>query len=534
MKSEFRRTSGHFQNVLLFASSERRERLLRICEMLDAPAQTCLDVPDLGQMLDEDLGMIVIDGEALGDSMWETLRHRLKIMPNGQEIPVLWLGPADDLRPRDLEAQILPADLPEDFLQSAMRVLLRTSRGRQKLWQQRRAFDRVNSEFEKVNRAKSVFLANMSHEIRTPISAIMGFSELAARDEASPTERGEYLNIIQRNTRQLLQQIDDLLDLANIEAGRLVIERTRVRLADFLFEVATQLQSHARDKSLEAVVDVTTAMPEFIVTDPYRLKQILWNVLGNAIKFTPQGSVILKIAFDRGQLKFDVIDTGIGILPGKVAQLFQPFGQADSSTTRRYGGTGLGLALSRRLAGALGGTLELYESRLGLGSEFRLTVDAAVPEGTRISPTSEAPKVAPAPEVRRPLSGTTGALAGLKVLLVEDSADNQMLISTLLRHHGAQIEVRGNGEDGSEAALHGAYDVVLMDVHMPIMDGHAATRRLRELNYEKPIVALTAHARNEERIRCLASGFTEYLTKPIQMPVLLSVLNRYKMNSHHP
>ncbi len=367
---------------------------------------------------------------------------------------------------------------------------------------------------ENANQSKSTFLANMSHEIRTPLNALIGFNELLRSDSLSAKERIDYHQIIQRNGELLLYLIDDILDLSKVESGHLVLELLNTSVSHLISEISKSKSLKAEAKGLTFLVDIDTSVPEEIVTDSLRLKQILNNIVGNAIKFTAAGHIRTHINFDQknSQLIFTVSDTGIGIPENKKDKLFQPFIQADASVTRRYGGTGLGLILSQRLAQKLGGQVYLKESSIGRGSTFVIEI------ATSLSSDRPAEKNVFLPE--KPLQGR-------KILVVDDSIDNTILIEHILKKRGAIVESADNGEIGVTKALSQTFDIVLMDVQMPIMDGHTAIRLLREKHYVRPIISLTAHAMHEDRKKCIESGADDFLTKPIRTDLLLQTLSRY-------
>jgi signal transduction histidine kinase len=396
----------------------------------------------------------------------------------------------------------------------------------------RREVERLARAAEAANITKSQFLANMSHEIRTPLGVILGFADLALDPGQSADDQRAYLLGIKRNGQQLLEILGDILDLSKIEANKLEIERVTFSLDDLLAEVAALLGMRAREKGIGLRFVKDESLPALIHTDPTRLRQIFVNLIGNAIKFTERGEVsiacrALPAAADSAArtLEFVVEDTGIGISPEQRRKLFQPFVQADSSMTRRFGGTGLGLLLSQQLAQALDGDLALSRSELGHGSSFRFTLVAEVVAQAAAIPTELEPPAAVAPKAATAATLEGRApLAGMKILLVEDSEDNQTLVSRYLRGAGALVELADNGLDAVEAAMDGDQDVILMDIQMPILDGHEATARLRQAGYARPIVALTAHAMRDERERALKGGFDEYLTKPLQRAALIKTL----------
>jgi len=387
--------------------------------------------------------------------------------------------------------------------------------------------------------AKSEFLANMSHEIRTPMTAILGFAKLAqdgcpAQCEFGQVSHREYLATIARNGEHLLQLLNDILDLSKVEAGRLAVERIDVSPLKLAEEVESLMRVRSDAKGLDLHVEFDGLVPETIRTDPTRLRQILLNLLGNAIKFTEQGSVSLLVRMAEASagapaLVFDVVDTGLGMTPAETAVLFQPFSQADTSTTRRFGGTGLGLAVSKRLAEALGGDIQLVETRPGAGSRFRLTVATGPLDG--IAMLDAHGRAAPQPQ-RKPAAPQAASLHATQILLAEDGVDNQRLIVHLLKKAGAEVVLVENGKLAAESAL-GArdagkpFDVVLMDMQMPVMDGYEATALLRREGYGGPIVALTAHAMEGDRQKCLNAGCDDYLSKPMSRTALLETVARH-------
>lgn len=371
---------------------------------------------------------------------------------------------------------------------------------------------------ERANSAKSQFLANMSHEIRTPLGAIMGFSQLIKENGLSRGEREEYVAVIERNSSQLLRIIDDILDLSKVEAGMMLIESLEFSLPEALTDFSSLMGFKAREKGILFVSRAVTTLPSIINSDPTRLRQILMNVVGNAIKFTDRGQVEMRVGYVDGFLEFEIEDTGRGISSEQERNLFQPFTQADASTTRKYGGTGLGLVLTRSLAEALGGEFFLKRSELGKGSTFFVRIRAPSTSNSVTFSGLGFESAAPRSVV------SSGQLANLRILLVEDSPDNQALISIYLARAGASADIASDGEQGINLANKSNYDVVLMDVQMPIMDGITAVKKMRESGYTKPIIALTAHAMKEERTRCIEAGFTDFLSKPLTREDLINMI----------
>ncbi|MCK6483286.1 MAG: response regulator [Phycisphaerae bacterium] len=395
---------------------------------------------------------------------------------------------------------------------------------------------RAKEAAESSNRAKSEFLANMSHEIRTPMTSILGYTEMLLDPTLDPSEAYQAVATIRRNSEHLLRLINDILDLSRIEANRLEVERVPCSIATLLAEVESFMRPRADAKRLELRIVTIGPLPERIDTDPTRLRQILLNLVGNAIKFTQDGGVTLEarqVPVNGGcGLQFDVVDTGIGMSDKQSEGIFDPFVQGDSSVTRRYGGSGLGLAISRRLARLLGGDVVLLRSEPDRGTTFRfrlpckdaMPVPAGVP--TRLSQGALSDPAAPGFPQLRPLSE-------MRVLLAEDGPDNQRLIATILQKSGATVDVVDNGrhavEKALEADVRGApYHVILMDMQMPVMDGYGATAVLRRRGYARPIVALTAHAMDEDRERCIRAGCTDYAAKPISRALLIRLVHKYR------
>jgi len=365
---------------------------------------------------------------------------------------------------------------------------------------------------EAASRTKSQFLANMSHEIRTPISAIIGFSETALESQSTRTEKDEALSTVVKNGRHLLHVINEILDISKVEANKLEVDIIDCSLVEIMVDVESLIGMQAREKGLSFSLDYMFPIPGRINTDPIRLKQILLNLCSNAIKFTNTGSVEVRVEFLRtgNQLRISVKDTGIGLTEDQKGHLFQMFQQAESSTSRRYGGTGLGLYISRQLALRLGGDITV-ESISGLGSRFDLVIElGAVDEKVLLHEYCDTSVTEPDQSDVAEIPRVQG-----KVLLAEDSSDNQRLISLYLQKLGATVEIANNGEEAVDKALAGDYDLVLMDMQMPIMNGPQATRRLRRASYAKPIVALTANAMKEDREKCLDAGCDDFLSKPI-------------------
>jgi PAS domain S-box-containing protein len=373
---------------------------------------------------------------------------------------------------------------------------------------------------ESASRTKSDFLASMSHEIRTPMNAIIGIADLLTKTPLTP-EQDKYVQIFRRAGDNLLNLINDILDLSKVEASQLELERTGFSVKDHLDKVIEMVAGGAGEKGLALVCEIAPNVPADLVGDPTRLGQVLINLIGNAIKFTESGEVALRVAPDADSsiptaLRFTVSDTGIGIPREKLGQVFEPFTQADSSTTRRFGGSGLGLTISKRLVELMGGRI-WAESTVGKGSVFAF----AVPFESRAA--ADRPTTAPAG------TGFNAPLPPLRILLAEDSPDNCTITMAYLEDTPYRVEIAENGAIACEKFITGRYDLVLMDRQMPIMDGLTATRTIRAWEQANdrlpiPILALTASALKRDREMCLAAGCTAFLTKPIKQEVLLQAI----------
>lgn len=383
---------------------------------------------------------------------------------------------------------------------------------------------------EIASQAKTEFLANVSHEIRTPIGAIIGYADLQARAAHASPELLESAAAIRRNGEHLLLLVNELLDLSKVEAGLLEVNRQTVGLAGIITEALATVRPLAVQKGLSLRSTVHTPVPPRLHTDAHRLRQILVNILGNAVKFTERGGVQLGISWRRtsgvaGQLVFTIDDSGIGISAAQRERLFKPFVQADSRVTRRYGGTGLGLALSKRLSVLLGGDVVLLESRPGDGATFEITIDPGPLDESDFVATLK--DQASLPVLSNRSGMITQELAGVSVLLIEDGLDNQIILRELLESQGAAVSWVSDGREGIERLSTGSLpDLILMDIQMPGMDGYQATRAIRARGFTRPIVALTAHAMRGERERCLEAGCDDYLTKPVDVPLLVSTIAR--------
>jgi signal transduction histidine kinase/FixJ family two-component response regulator len=388
---------------------------------------------------------------------------------------------------------------------------------------------RARDTAEAASRAKSEFLANMSHEIRTPMTAILGFAEMLLHKNSQECEKPGYVQIIRRNSLHLLELINGILDLSKIESGQMTVEPISCDLPALLSEILSFMRPRAVEKGLDFGITFRGPIPRLIMIDAMRLRQILVNLIGNAVKFTDAGTIELRIS-DAGAgtpnivLRADVIDTGIGMQPEQVEQLFQPFTQGDESITRKFGGTGLGLAISRRLAELLGGDVTAT-TQLGIGSTFTLRVDGGPSAGAeRLEGLTEATRPA---KTERPEQEQEGIHLSGRILLAEDGRDNQRLLFLQLSDAGAAVSIAEDGDVAVEMATTQLFDLILMDMQMPVMDGYTATAELRRRGVTIPIIALTAYAMAEDRARCLAGGCDYYLSKPVSEQTLLKTVQRH-------
>jgi PAS domain S-box-containing protein len=381
---------------------------------------------------------------------------------------------------------------------------------------------------EEANQAKSAFLANMSHEIRTPMNAILGFTDLLKRGYIKNEQDSlKYLNTIHSSGRSLLELINDILDLSKVEAGSLEIEKVETRPYKIIQEVVHMLRVKADEKNIQLNFTALTPLPEIMVTDPARLRQLAFNLIGNALKFTEQGRVAVTCHVDTKELSphfvIDVADTGIGMKPESLEHIFDPFVQADASVTRRFGGTGLGLAISRKFARALGGDITVT-STPGKGSTFSIQLPLADFENVTYLEPEQIALASMALDIEETERWT---FAASRVLVVDDGDENRELVKVLLEDAGVSIDEAENGLVAVDKALSGKYDVILMDVMMPVMDGYTAATLMREQGFKQPIVAMTANAMKGFEQECLDNGYSDYITKPLDITLFMNMMAGY-------
>ena len=489
----------------------------------------------------------------------ESFHTMLGLSPISGELPIEWFGDRihpddkDDLWAAvgmshasdeflyDVEFRFLCADGSYKWIRSTGDVIERDENGNAvrmigqhvDIQHSKEAIERAES----ANLSKSEFLANMSHEIRTPMTAILGFVDLLDPD-ADPAldheQSVDAIKTIRGNADHLLAILNDILDLSKIESGKMSVESVPTHPIEIVEEVAALMRSRADGKGIQLQLRVDGPLPKTIASDPVRLRQILLNLTGNAIKFTEVGTVTLEIGCDRteNQMLFRILDTGIGMTPAQQQSItqFDAFTQADTSVTRRFGGTGLGLRISSCFADMLGGCIEC-ESEVGVGSTFIVRIDTGPLDGVEFT-TAYEPKKRGNNLVKHSVPSPQTQLKDARILLAEDGPDNQRLISFILKKAGAQVEVAENGRIAIDkfTAAHGtarAFQLILMDMQMPELDGYGAATELRSMQYEVPIIALTAHAMSGERERCLQAGCNDYATKPIDREKLTALVAKF-------
>ena len=526
----------------LLIVDDLRENILalsRLIEADDIEIHTAL-TPDeaLNLVLDHDFGLALLDVNMPTMTGFE-LARLVRGMAKTKDMPIIFVTAHTAESKLIFEGyesgavDVLFKPLDPHMVRSKVRVFVRLDQQSRQLAAQVGAMAQLKEEADAANLAKSRFLANMSHEIRTPLSAVLGFADVLSQENLGEGERKESLSSIQRNGKLLLRIIDDILDLSRIEAQRLELEKTPFDLDELLTDIESTLTNKASAKGVELKLERKETAHGRFTTDPLRLKQILLNVIGNAIKFTDRGTVKVSVETQvlprlasqtpLAELRFSIEDTGIGLSQEEAQRLFVPFAQADITTRKRYGGTGLGLAISKQLARALGGDIKLIETLPGQGTKFLLTIRAPKEE------TAAPPQQKPAETASGRPAISAPALKGKKILVVDDVTDNRTLIDRYLSPVGVKIEQASGGMEAVELATRKlaeeSWDLILMDIQMPTMDGYETTARLREMGFKNPIVALTAHAMKDELERCIRAGCDMTLTKPVAKKDLIARLS---------
>jgi signal transduction histidine kinase len=557
-----------------------KENILALSELIraeDVEIRSAL-TPDqaLSEILDNEFALALVDVMMPTMSGFE-LARLVRGIKKSQSLPIIFVT----ARPQDSSTlfegyesgavDVLFKPLDPHIVRSKVRTFVEIDQQSRMLQDQYTEMSRLKTEAEAASEAKSQFLANMSHEIRTPLTAVLGFADLISQAPCDQN-RADYVTSIIRNGRLLLRLIDDILDFSRIEACRLEFENMPFEVSEILSDTLATLTSKAEAAKVKLKTVSSGDFRGTFISDPLRIKQVLLNVVGNAIKFSPGGEVTLHTVLEPGSgktthIKFLIEDTGIGMLPQEAARIFSPFTQADSSMRRKYGGTGLGLTISKNIAQALGGDVRIVRTAPGQGSVFEVSF-AVQPAPASVAATffataATAPTSAPAAmpsnatssnssssavpirEARnaadRPSASTSGTnpsaappsasadkvLASKHILVVDDVEDNRTLFTRYLGPSGALIELASNGREAIEKATQSDWDVVLMDIQMPVMDGLEATAELRRRGFTKPIIALTAHARQENLDRFLAAGFSDTLVKPVTRSDLVNKITSF-------
>ncbi len=417
-----------------------------------------------------------------------------------------------------------------DYLKNAVNELGEIVDSKRRWSEQQETLKQAKEKAEVMTQAKSRFLANMSHEIRTPMTAILGYAEAITDRQISREQFDEATWVIRNNAEHLLNVLNDILDFSKIETDSLKISKRPINILLLVTEVASLFVVKVREKNLKLILCHEHDFPDTVVTDPFRLKQILMNLIGNAVKFTRKGEIRIVFSWladdeQNGRLKIAVQDTGVGIPTEQIANIFEPFFQTDNSWTRQYGGTGLGLTISQRLAKLLDGEITILSAH-GKGSTFSVILNQVLSDHFTWIKTMDIFPVM-VNEMQDVEEDKSLSLSGARILLAEDGKDNQRLFALLLKKAGADVCVVDNGSDACREAMDTfrkgkPYDLILMDMQMPVMDGYTTTKMLRGKGYSLPIIALTAHAMSEEKQHCLDSGCDDYITKPILRDAFLA------------
>lgn len=480
----------------------------------------------LGLLVNHDFALAVLDVQMPGTSGYE-LARLIRGVRKFKHLPIMFVTAHSREQAFIFEGyetgavDLLFKPLDPHVVRSKIRVFVQMSQQNQKLKDQIEEMEKLRQQAEAANLAKSRFLANMSHEIRTPLGAVMGFADLISETSLNEEEKVQYASAIRRNGQFLIRIIDDILDFSKIEAQKLDFEKVEFQIEDLFKDVLSVQKPNAEAKKIPLRVDFKASLTESYLSDPVRIKQILFNLLGNAIKFTSKGEVCIQVLKELAvnsqadRLIVRISDTGVGLSEEQRQHIFMPFGQADSSTKRHFGGTGLGLVIARQLARALNGDLYLESSEPQKGSTFVFYLDLEKKQ-----------KAVEAEPVREENAGSE--TSEKKILIVDDIEDNRTLLKRYLTSLPVTIESASSGEEAVEAfKADPPPDLVLMDVQMPGMDGYEATRAIRKLGFDTPILALTAHSGREELENCLISGYNLVLTKPVNRQSLNQALSQY-------
>ncbi len=527
-------------NILIV--DDREENLLTLEGILDNPELNIIKATSgneaLGLLLDNEISMILLDvqmPEMDGFETAEIIRSNEKT----KHIPIIFVTAISKQREcvfkgyktGAIDYLYKPLDL--EILQSKIAAYIEFFKQKFEVEQTKKELEKTIIELNKAKQiteeatlAKSSFLANMSHEIRTPLNGIIGMADLALMDENNTESQTERLNDIRQSEESLLDIINEILDISKIEANKLILEEVEFNTRDLIKKIEKLLSVKTFRKELEFTTNISSDMPDILIGDPLRIRQILINLAGNAIKFTNKGSVsinvkLLKKEKNNLKIEFSVEDTGIGISKEKIAYLFESYSQAEKSTARRHGGTGLGLTISKKLVEMMDGTIEV-ESEIGKGSKFYFIIE--LKQGKTLKATDKSSIKNQETEKEKT------SFKQLSVLIVEDQLINRKIIFQLLKRKGHKITSAENGKIALEKAKSEKFDMIFMDIQMPEMDGLEATKLIRKFEKDNkthtPIIAMTAHAMKGDKEVCLAAGMNHYITKPINPAELYSVIEK--------
>lgn len=511
-------------NILIV--DDRLENIVALSKLIEADDVRILSAQNAEEALDllvkNDFALALLDVQMPGMTGFE-LAHLIRGVKRFRNLPMIFVTAHQRDQSVIFEGyetgavDLLFKPLDPHVVRSKVRVFVQLDQQAKLLRAQMDEVERLRQEAEGANLAKSRFLANMSHEIRTPLAAVLGFADVLSHNNVTETERQECMSALSRNGQLLLKIIDDILDLSKVEAGRMQFDSIDFDLREIVRDIESTLLLRAQEKGIDLHFAFKTEFPAAVHADPIRIKQVLLNVIGNAIKFTESGGVSVEVEGGGDNLvRFLVRDSGLGLSSEQAARLFQPFTQADSSTSRIFGGTGLGLLIARKIARALGGDVKLISSQMGKGSVFeawfRLPASKRTPAQAMAS--GEGAKADPRARY----------WPGKSILVVDDSPDNRSLIELYLKSTGLTVLQASGGNEALKLLRGNRPDVILMDIQMPEKDGHQTTREARQLGVKGPIIAFTAHAMREEMDRCLNSGCNSVLTKPISRDALLNRL----------
>lgn len=481
----------------------------------------------LALLLDHDFALALLDVQMPIINGFEVAKL-MRSSDRSRNTPIIFVT-ASERRLADIYAgystgavDYLMKPLVPHEVRAKVRVFIELDQKTKALSAKLKEVERLKEIAESGSRSKGQFLANMSHEIRTPLGSIIGYADLLA---LSSSELNEETRIcvagIQRNGRILQALIDDILDLSKIEAGSMQPDLQFISLSEVIRDLRAVHQHRAEEKGLEFKVSPISALPPTLRTDPVLMRQVLNNLIGNAVKFTSHGGVNIEIEYSvaQGMLRFIIKDTGYGLSEPERGQLFEVFSQGDSSTKRKFGGTGLGLAISKRLAKLLGGDVYLESSQRGVGSVFIASFAIGAFHGDDLIEASDV--MLSTQDLDLSLESVAKALSNVQILVVDDVEDNRIFVRRFLELAGAYVETASSGAMAIEKVEGHSYDVIIMDIQMPEIDGIEAVRMIRAAGKTMPIVALSAHAMKEEMERCIASGFTAYMSKPIRRKELI-------------